>query len=86
MVVLEQAEIEGLASEHGLAIAIVEGRRELAAANNNSICRTLNPDGTYVGKCAAYCGAAGAEISKAGGAVAYTCHAGLECRAMPMNG
>lgn len=84
MEVLEKADIEQLAVEQCVAIALVEGRRELSAINNNSICSTLNPDGVYVGKCAAYCGAASGEVARAGGAVSYKCHAGLECRAMPI--
>ena len=78
--------IERIADEAGLAIAVagVSGR-ELATANNNSICRNLNPGGKYVGQCAAFCGTAFEEVTEVGDAVSFTCHAGLECRAVPIS-
>lgn len=79
-------ELERLAESSGIALAAAEGTRELGAVNNNSICRTLNPAGIYENKCAAFCGAATDEVAAAGGAVSYTCHAGLECRAIPFGG
>jgi len=76
--------IERIADEAGLAIAVADASRELASANNNSICVSLNPDGKYVGQCAAFCGTALEEVSEVGEAVSFTCHAGLECRAVPI--
>ncbi len=78
--------IERIANDAGLAIAVADAAgRELATANNNSICRNLNPDAKYVGQCAAFCGTALEEVSEVGEAVSYTCHAGLECRAVPIS-
>jgi diguanylate cyclase (GGDEF)-like protein len=80
----DKAKLDRLAADNGLAVAIVRGKEQLGASNDNSICRTLNPDSVFVGLCAAFCGVATAEIEKAGGGVSYRCHAGLECRAMPI--
>ncbi|MBK7392586.1 MAG: sensor domain-containing diguanylate cyclase [Chloracidobacterium sp.] len=77
--------IERIADEAGLAIAVADASRELASANNNSICASLNPDGKYVGQCAAFCGTALEEVVEVGEAVSFTCHAGLECRAVPIS-
>ena len=78
--------IERIADDAGLAIAVADATgRELAAANNNSICASLNPDGKYVGQCAAFCGTALEEVIEVGEAVSFTCHAGLECRAVPIS-
>ena len=79
----EKAELDRLAAESGLALAIVVGREQVESSNDNSICKTLNRGGKFSGPCAKFCGAATAEIEKAGGGVSYRCHAGLECRALP---
>ena len=82
---INEQSIDRLADESGLAIAIVDGwSRDVSVANNNSICRNLNPDGKFVGQCAEFCGAALEESFEAGASVAFTCHAGLECRAVPI--
>src|SRR5580765_788427 len=82
---IDEQEIDRLADESGLAIAIVDGSaREIFVANNNSICRSLNPDGEFTGQCAEFCGTALDKTAEAGAAVSFTCHAGLECRAMPV--
>ncbi len=81
----EKSSLGRLAEENGVAIVFVDNTgREIAAANNNSICRSLNPDGKYVGQCSAFCGTALEETSLVGGVVSFTCHAGLECRAIPV--
>lgn len=78
--------IERIADDAGLAIAVADAAGcELAAANNNSICASLNPDGKYVGQCAAFCGTALEEVTEVGEPVSFTCHAGLECRAVPIS-
>ena len=83
---VENSLIGRLAEENGVAIVFVnEAGREIANANNNSICRSLNPDGKYVAQCAAFCGTALEETALVGGAVSFTCHAGLECRAIPVH-
>src|SRR5258708_25669412 len=81
---IDEQGIDRLADESGLAIAIVDGdAREIFVSNNNSICQNLNPDGEFVGGCAAFCGTALQETAEIGASISYTCHAGLECRAVP---
>ncbi len=76
--------LEQIAEDAGLAIAVADASSERASANNNSICANLNPAGKYVGKCAAFCGTALEEVVEVGEAVSFTCHAGLECRGVPI--
>ena len=74
---------ERLATESGLAIVVVDGGgQEIFSANNNSICRNLNPNGVFSPACAEFCGKALERVKTAGGSVSYECHAGLECRAI----
>ncbi|MFM9905575.1 MAG: diguanylate cyclase [Pyrinomonadaceae bacterium] len=81
----EKQVLDRLADESGLAIAIVdENTREILVSNNNSICRNLNPDGKFNEKCAAFCGTALVETFEIGASASFTCHAGLECRAVPL--
>jgi diguanylate cyclase (GGDEF)-like protein len=76
------AELERLADESGLAIAIAgEGARQIEEFNNNSICRQLNPGESFAGACARFCGAALERTREAGKPVGFVCHAGLDCRA-----
>ena len=76
--------LEQLADGSGLAIAVIDDRgMEISVSNDNSICSNLNPDKKFAGKCAAFCGTALEEAMEVGGAVSFTCHAGLECRAVP---
>ena len=81
----DKKSLDRLADESGVAIVFVdENQREVSASNNNSICRNLNPEGALVGQCAAFCGTALEETGEVGGPVSFTCHAGLECRAVPV--
>ncbi len=81
----EQSALDRLADESGLAIALVdESSAEVYIANNNSICRNLNPDGKFTTHCKAFCGTAFEEASEVGSTVSFTCHAGLECRVVPV--
>ncbi len=74
-----------LANETGLALALVDvDGRQVSERNNNSICRMLNPDETFSPACAAYCGKAYDRAFGTGKGVAYECHAGLQCIAMPL--
>ncbi|MFN6962802.1 MAG: diguanylate cyclase [Pyrinomonadaceae bacterium] len=76
-----------LAAESGLAVVIADDAgREIAAANNNSICALLYHSSEFGPRCAEYCGRAYASAVQAGGAVGYECHAGLECRALALQG
>ncbi len=77
--------LDRLADESGLAIAIVDASGiETSASNDNSICRTLNPDGEITGRCADFCGKALEKATETGKSVGFVCHAGLDCRAVAM--
>ena len=83
----EKSVLDRLADESGLAIALVDvSSHEVSVSNNNSICQNLNPSGKFEGKCADFCGTAFEETAVVGGGVGFTCHAGLECRAVPVGG
>ncbi|QQS34056.1 MAG: sensor domain-containing diguanylate cyclase [Acidobacteriota bacterium] len=85
MAVLSEKTILGIlqriAYGSGVAAAITNGGQEHFAANNNSICSSLNPDGEYSPACAAFCGRAREVAENAGGTASFVCHAGLKCRA-----
>lgn len=75
--------LERLADENGVAIAVLnESGEPAAAANDNSICKTLYGSAAFGHRCAADCGTAFKRAEAAGGPVDFTCHAGLRCRAM----
>ena len=77
--------LDRLAAESGVAVVVVdEDAAEVAAANNNSICRVLYPSPDYGRACAEYCGRAFENATAAGGPIEYECHAGLLCRAVPV--
>ncbi|HMT06561.1 MAG TPA: diguanylate cyclase [Pyrinomonadaceae bacterium] len=79
-------ELSELADSSGLAISVIDRSGiETTALNNNSICRSLNPDGELLGKCNAFCGKALDNSLNAGREVGFTCHAGLDCRALAMS-
>jgi diguanylate cyclase (GGDEF)-like protein len=72
-----------IACESGVAVAVADGQgRELWAANDNSICRNLNPDGVFSPACSRYCGKALAKVWEVGRPIGFVCHAGLACRAI----
>jgi len=75
-----------LAGTSNLALLLVDGHQPPAVvvSNNNSICRTFQSSPEYVKLCDPYCGVAYAEATKAGGAIKYKCHAGLQCFAKPV--
>lgn len=81
---IDEDAVSKLAIGGGVAISIVDGPREIFTANNNSICRVLNPDGRFVGHCESFCGTALEEVTEVGSRVSFTCHAGLECRVIPV--
>ncbi|MGE3468458.1 MAG: diguanylate cyclase, partial [Pyrinomonadaceae bacterium] len=75
-----------LAARSGLAISVIDDRgREIQVANNNSICRKLNPAGVMTPPCTEYCGKALEHVTRTGKIAAFECHAGLECCAVPVN-
>lgn len=76
-----------MADENSIAIALVdEAGQEVYVANNNSICRELNSTGQFETHCKAFCGTAFEEAREVGETVSFTCHAGLECRVVPIDG
>lgn len=82
---IDTAALDSQADENGVAIAVVdENSLELSVSNNNSICRHLNPGDGFSPDCSRYCGLAFEKAIEAGGMVGYECHAGLECRAVPV--
>lgn len=79
----DRSPLKRLADETGTAIALVdEESRQVAAMNNNSICRHLNPGDGFSPACARFCGLAFRMAVEAGQMIGYECHAGLECRAV----
>lgn len=77
--------LERLTDESGVAVVIVDGEsREVAAANNNSMCRTLTASLEFAPACGEYCGKAFERASKANGVIEYECYAGLTCKAVPV--
>ncbi|HQZ95383.1 MAG TPA: diguanylate cyclase [Pyrinomonadaceae bacterium] len=82
----DKAAIDRLADKNGIAVALVDqASTEIYVANNNSICRSLNPAGKFNTHCKAFCGTAFEEASEVGATVSFTCHAGLECRVVPVD-
>lgn len=81
---IDEKALRDLAHDSALAVAIVDGPGEIFVANNNSICESLNPTGKFVGHCEAFCGTALEEVRQVGSRVSFTCHAGLDCRVVPI--
>ena len=76
---------EEFAAESGLAIVITdENASEIAASNNNSMCRTLYDSAEFAACCAEFCGRAFALAHENNEIAAYRCYAGLDCRAVPL--
>src|SRR2546423_1441148 len=79
--------LDDITADSGLAVVVVDRNSNVvASSNDNSICRSLNPPDTFVGACAEDCGRAFSRTREAGAPVDYECHAGLQCRAVPLNG
>src|SRR5215204_3365145 len=77
-------QLEKIADESGLAIIIVDERSSVSKANNNSICEVLYSSAEFAPRCAEDCGRAFERATRAGKAVHYECHAGLDCLAVPL--
>jgi diguanylate cyclase (GGDEF)-like protein len=75
-----------LASSHGLALLLIDGRQPpaIAISNNNSICHAFQTSPEHVRLCDPFCGDAHRRALSAGTVVHYKCHAGLECFTMPV--
>jgi diguanylate cyclase (GGDEF)-like protein len=77
--------LDEITAESGMAVVIVDRNMHVVAmSNDNSICRALNPPDTFVGACAEDCGRAYERTREAGAPVDFECHAGLQCRSVPM--
>jgi diguanylate cyclase (GGDEF)-like protein len=77
--------LDEITAESGVAVVIVDqDARVVALSNDNSICRALNPRDEFVGPCANDCGRAFERVQEAGAPVDFECHAGLQCRAVPI--
>src|SRR5690348_9769283 len=78
--------LDEITAESGMAVVIVDRTaRVVAMSNDNSICRSLNPPETFVGPCAQDCGKAFERTREAGAPVDFECHAGLQCRSVPLS-
>jgi diguanylate cyclase (GGDEF)-like protein len=77
---------ESLAAGSGCAILLVGGHQPpaLAISNNNSLCHAIQSSAEHVRLCDPYCGQAHERAVNAGKVTHYTCHAGLQCFAMPI--
>lgn len=74
-----------LADENGMAIVVVdENSSALTKSNNNSMCRLLYNSKEFSPLCAEFCGRAYEWATEAQKTVEYKCHAGLNCRAVPL--
>ena len=79
------AKLDSLAEENSCAISLVDSSRyEIEIYNNNSICSELNPGAGFSPECDVYCGRSSSLAMAEGSAVSYRCHAGLDCRAVPI--
>ncbi|CAN5751128.1 hypothetical protein BH24ACI3_BH24ACI3_00130 [soil metagenome] len=77
--------LERIAEENGVAVVVWDkAGNEVAAANNNSICRSLLSSVRFSARCDAFCGKAFDSAWNAGKSVEYVCHAGLACAAVPV--
>lgn len=81
-----QTRQDALAKETELSILLVDGRQppSLAISNNNSICRVLQSSEAHAHLCEPFCGKAFENVQINGEAIAYLCHAGLQCVAAPL--
>ena len=73
-----------IADENGSAIVLMRENEVVSIENNNSICEHLYSSEEFAPRCAEFCGRAFQMATEAGKSVAYQCHAGLECLAVPL--
>ncbi|CAN5523198.1 hypothetical protein BH10ACI2_BH10ACI2_25500 [soil metagenome] len=82
-----RAAVDEIAKESGLAVAMVDASgSQILVSGDNSICQHLNPDGKFSADCSRFCGKAFDNAKNLGKALAFVCHAGLECRAALIGG
>ena len=73
-----------IADENGSAIVLMRENEVVSIENDNSICEYLYSSEEFAPRCAEFCGRAFQMAAEAGKSVAYQCHAGLECLAVPL--
>ncbi|MGH9819540.1 MAG: PocR ligand-binding domain-containing protein, partial [Pyrinomonadaceae bacterium] len=77
--------LDEIADASGLAVVVLdEAGSELSASNNNSICSMFYSSAEFGPKCAEFCGKALSRSFEAGETIEYSCHAGLYCKATPL--
>jgi len=77
--------MDQLADDSGLAVVVVDGQnREVSVSNNSSICAALYSSPEFSPHCGEFCGKAFQTASDGNRPVDYECHAGLQCRAVPI--
>ena len=80
----KQKMLDRVAEDNGVAIVVLdENSHEVSVSNNNSICAELTASTEFRPRCAEYCGVAFRNTSS-GEAFEYRCHAGLTCKAVPV--
>ncbi|MDM7921957.1 MAG: diguanylate cyclase [Pyrinomonadaceae bacterium] len=78
-----QDALDRLADENGVAVVVLDNNAaEIAAANNNSICRSLWRSEEFRPRCNEFCGKAFEKTHSSDEPFDYECHAGLACRAV----
>ncbi len=73
-----------IADESGLAVVVMDENGSVSTTNNNSICEVLYASEEFAPRCDEFCGCAFQMASEAKETVAYQCHAGLDCLAVPL--
>lgn len=77
--------LDRIAEESGVAVVVLDRQaRVVSASNNNSICAELYDRPVVGDKCKEYCGKAFENAFRERKPVDFECHAGLTCRAMPV--
>lgn len=77
--------LDRIAEENGIAIVVLDDSSQVvSSSNNNSICASLYGKPGIGDKCSEYCGKAFENAFDTRKPLDFECHAGLNCRAMPV--
>lgn len=80
----KQKMLDRIAEDNGVAVVVLdEESHEVSVSNNNSICEAMMASPKFNPRCAEYCGVAYQNTSS-GHTFEYQCHAGLNCKAVPV--
>lgn len=80
-----ELDLQAIGEKSGMAVVVVDREsRSLCALNNNSICGELYSSAEFAPRCDEYCGKAYDATVEAGAPISYECHAGLQCRTVPL--